>query len=171
MLAEMTRRRLLKLSLFGGLALTGSLLLGPHVGRHYSVTGAISSQLRCLTTKEYIVLSAAAGRLLDGAMPGPAIHGDVALWVDAYVARLDPGIRGDVRGLLELLEHSPLWLGLASPFSALPPQQQDRVLRDWQDSGLALRRQGLQALKSMCFLAYYQDPRSFAAIGYSGPML
>lgn len=171
--AAMTRRRLFKLSLLSGLALSSAALAarcGRHVARSYrlAIDPALAARLRCLSPKEFLVLLAAAARVLDGVEPAPAPVADVALWVDAYVARLDPGLREDVRGLLELLEHSPLLSGHAAPFTALPPAAQDRVLRDWEQSSLALRRQGFQAIKSMCCLGYYQDPRSFASIGYGG---
>ncbi len=182
----MTRRRFLKVSALGGLALFSGLLVGPHLpwGR-YGLPSGFGGPLRTLSTKEYLILNAAARRILDGVSPAvyqsqsqPGGAGgtqgqgpDVALWIDGYLGHLDEALVNDVRGLLQVLEHSPLLLYEVSPFTALSPEAQDRVLLDWQGSRFAVRRQGLQALKSLCCLAYYQDPRSFAAIGYSGPML
>lgn len=173
----MTRRRLLKISLFSGLLLGGAGLLGRWVAGGYHVPAAIAQRLRVLSPKEYLILFAVAQRVLDGANPAvadrPGGHEegrlDVALWVDGYLVRLPEGMREDVRALLQLLEHAAL--SHNGRFSRLPAQTQDEILRGWEKSALALRRQGLQALKSLCCLAYYQDERSFAAIRYSGPMV
>lgn len=170
----MTRRRLLKLSLLSGLVLSGGLLTLRHLtggAGEYDVSDHVRRRLRCLSAKEFTVLAAVARRILSGVEPPLDATGDggagVALWVDGYLSRLHSALQSDVRALLQLLEHSPLLSGRPGRFSQLPAADQEQVLRDWQGSGLALRRQGLQALKSMCCLAYYQDPRSFAAIGYS----
>ncbi len=176
MAAPMTRRRLLRLSLLSGVALTaaGGLLGGEWLAapRRYAVPPGVRGKLRALSAKEYRLLAAVAARILDGVEPALRDGGGgVALWADGYVAGLPAEMQGDVRALLQLFEHAPAFSGHFSRFTALPAEAQDAVLRDWAESGLALRRQGFQALKSLCCLAYYQDPRSFAAIGYSGPML
>ena len=49
------------------------------------------------------------------------------------------------------------------------PDAAELLLRT--DSPLAVRRQGLQALRSLAFLSYYRDDRTFAQLGYPGPML
>ena len=75
----------------------------------------------------------------------------VAPWVDVGAASTEGTLRGR--------------------FSELDAAVQDEILRGFMDSGLALRRQGFQALKSLCCLAYYQDPSTFASIRYSGPLV
>ena len=175
MQSPFTRRRFLRVSLLSGAALSGALLLS-RLGRRDGIDGpdGRGAGLRCLSAREYQVLQAAARRLLDGATPevGPGQGTiDVARWADGYLHGLDPGLAGDVKGLLQILERSPVAALRLTPFSALGPAEQEAVLRDWQNSHLALRRQGFQALKSLCALAYYQDARSFASIGYSGPLV
>jgi hypothetical protein len=171
----MTRRRLLKISLFSGLLLSGAGLLGRWVAGGYDVPATVMARLRALSPKEYLVLFAVARRVLDGASPAvadrPGEPGrlDVALWVDGYLVRLPEGMRQDVRALLQLLEHAAI--SHSGRFSSLPAQAQDEILHGWEKSALALRRQGFQALKSICCLAFYQDERSFGGIGYSGPMV
>lgn len=125
---------------------------------------------------------AAGTERLVGAEPAAATRREDALetadsaarrlvFIDRYLLGLEVALRADVRALIELLEHYPLLTGRFACFSRLTPTEQDAVLRSWQASRFGLLRQGLQALKSMVFLAHYQDASSFAAIGYSGPLL
>lgn len=128
---------------------------------------------RCLSGREYVIVRAAALRVLDGAEPDP--HADGAArqcaFIDGYLSQLEEGLRRDVKALLSLLELYPLATGSFTRFSRLDPAAQDAVLMSWETSRTALLRQGLQALKAMCLLAHYQDERSFASIGYSGPLV
>jgi hypothetical protein len=163
----MTRRSFLR-----GTAVSGALLgLAALVGRHltgYAVDPAIAGRLRALTPKEYVVLGAIARRISASDEPdAPLVDDEALLFVDRYVAGLDEGLRGDLRALLHLVEHAS---GL-SRFSRMPDAERDAVLAGWQSSRLTVRRQGLQALRALTFLAYYRDPRTFPLIGYSGPML
>lgn len=181
MAGPLSRRRLLQVSAASGLLLSAGWLasrlglVGSAGDRHYPVGGSAPRALRVLSVKEHQILQAAARRILDGAEPPVAGIGagvDVAGWADGYLAWLDPALQRDVKGLLQILEHGNLTSrAAAGRFTALGPGEQDRVLDDWQRSRLALRRQGFQALKAMCCLAYYQDERSFKAIGYSGPLV
>jgi hypothetical protein len=144
------------------------------VGRHlsgYRLAPAIAARLRVLTPKEYLILQAIARRILatDGPDAPTADQAEVALFADGYLARLDPGLRSDLRALIQLFEHSAALLG--SRFTHMDPATQDRVLADWQSSRLAVRRQGLQALRSLCFFGYYRDERSWPLLGYTGPLL
>lgn len=183
MAGPLSRRRLLQVSAASGLLLSAGWLasrlglVGSAGDRNYPLGGSAPRALRVLSVKEHQILQAAARRILDGAEPpvagvGAGVGVDVAGWADGYLAGLDPALQRDVKGLLQILEHGNLTSrAAAGRFTALGPSEQDRVLDDWQRSRLALRRQGFQALKAMCCLAYYQDERSFKAIGYSGPLV
>lgn len=107
----------------------------------------------------------------EDALATAASAGRRLVFIDRYLSGLEVGLRADVRALLELLEHYPLLTGRFARFSRLRADEQDALLRSWEASRFALLRQGLQALKSMVFLAHYQDPGSFRAIGYSGPLV
>ena len=97
---------------------------------------------------------------------------DVAGAVDAYVARLPAAVQRDVRALLQLVEHgSSLFRGGATRFTHLSADAQDAVLRDWARSSLTVRRRGFQALRTLAFLGYWRDDRTWSLLGYSGPML
>jgi hypothetical protein len=158
----------LKISLAGGLALSGASVAHRLLADYEQApTG------RCLSAREHAIVRAAALRVLDGAEPDP--HADGAArqcaFIDGYLSQLEEGLVGDVKALLSLLELYPLMTGSFTRFSRLGPAAQDAVLLSWEKSGTALLRQGLQALKAMCLLAHYQDERSFAGIGYSGPLV
>jgi hypothetical protein len=80
--------------------------------------------------------------------------------------------QSDVAGLLGLFENALpglLFDGRVTPFTALDPDAQDRVLESWRDSRLVLRRSGYQALRKLCLGAYYAEPRAWPALKYGGP--
>ena len=122
--------------------------------------------------RQHAVLQAVALRILDGAEPPPSQDGAVAQcqFIDRYVAALAKPLRDDLQALLALVEYAPLF-GFAARFTRLPDTEQDAVLRHLETSRFPLLRQAFAALKSLCCLAHYQDERSFAAIGYSGPLV
>lgn len=126
-----------------------------------------------LSSSESQTLRAVSLRILDGAVPDPAGDGGAAIcrFVDRYLLELPRPLQRDVRALLHLVELFPLLSLRMARFSHLRGDEQDAMLADWQDSRIGLFRQGFQALKSLCCLAHYQDARSFAAIGYPGPLV
>lgn len=179
---RMRRRRFLKLSLFsaaslatvGAVGAIGGLWGGGDVGAGgQALPAELTSGLRCLSASEAAVLQAAMLRILDGAEPPPGADGAVrqCLFADGYLGGLDRALRGDFKSLLSLLQLWPLVAGYGGRFTRLGPGGQDAVLAAWQGSRWALLRQGLQGLRALCTLSHYQDERSFAGIGYSGPLV
>lgn len=167
------RRSFLRRTL-GGAAL---LLLGGTALRHlggYQLDDETASRLRVLSPKEALVLGAVARRVLapdpQGA-PSPDEIGVVAA-VDEYLRGLPAAAVSDVRALLQLVEHSPFLFTLrASRFTRLDAAGQDAVLADWEASRVEVRRRGFVALKTLCVLGFYGDPRTFSVLGYPGPAL
>ena len=51
----------------------------------------------------------------------------------------------------------------------MSPEEQDRHLRRWQTSRLAIQRTGFQAMKRLCCALYFSAPETYASIGYPGP--
>jgi hypothetical protein len=163
-----SRRRFLRRTLLGAalLAVGGTAL------RHlsgYRLDERLARRLRVLSPKEAIVLGAACRRLLaadEAGAPSPDALGVVEA-IDGYLAGLPPALAGDVRALIQLLEHSPFLFDLrASRFTHLDDAGQDAVLAAWAGSRLELRRQGFAALKSLAALGYYGDARTFAILDY-----
>ena len=127
-----------------------------------------------LSPTEFVVMQAAARRILasdDSNAPSPD-ELEVALHVDAYLQNLDGPLRGDVRALLQLLEHGGgLFRFSFSRFSKMSESEQDATLRDWESSRLDVRRQGFQALRTLAFMGYWRDDKTWPLIGYTGPMV
>ena len=169
----MNRRRFLRTSLAGAALLGGAAVVGRHLSG-YHLDPVVARKLRVLSPKEYLVLRAAARRLCaaDGPdAPDPDAL-DVALFADAYLAKVPAPMQSDVKALLQLLEHgSVLFRASISRFTHLSPEAQDATLADWQESRLAVRRQGFQALKTLALLGYYRHDATWPLLGYTGPML
>jgi hypothetical protein len=170
---RITRRRFLRRTLLGAALLT----VGGTTLRHlsgYSLDAATAGKLRALSPKEYLVLAAVCRRILAPDEKGAISCDEVgtALAVDAYLAAMPDYITSDVRALLHLLEHTPfLWSGRPSRFTHLDAAAQDAVLAGWESSRLDVRRRGFVALKSLAMIGYYGDPRAYAVLDYTGPMI
>jgi hypothetical protein len=164
-----SRRSFLRAGLFGGVVLGGAALLGRRL-TGYRLDGETTRQLRVLSPKEYVILAAAARRIVvpdgDDAPRPDAVA--CALRVDAYLARVPPAVQREVRALLQLFEHGS---AVSSRFTRMAPQQQDATLAAWEASPFTLKRRGFQALRTLAFLGYFADERTWPLLGYTGPML
>jgi Gluconate 2-dehydrogenase subunit 3 len=168
-----SRRGFLRAGLAGAFVLGSAAVLGRQLGG-YALDAATAGRLRALSPKEYLVMQAVARRVLaadaDDAPSADAV--EVALAVDAYVAKLPAPVQREVGALLQLVEHGSGLLRLrASRFTRMSAAEQDATLRDWESSSLTVRRRGFQALRTLAFLGYWRDDRTWPLIGYTGPML
>jgi hypothetical protein len=166
------RRRLLRTGLVGGALLGLFAVLGRNLTGYQLPVGA--PRPRTLSEKELLVLSAISARIVAPDAPdAPFADGmHLARWLDGYLAGLDAALLADVRALLHFVEHGgPLFRLRATRFTRMDFTEQDRTLAAFATSPLAIRRQGLQALRALAFLAYYRDDRTFAMLGYPGPMV
>jgi hypothetical protein len=153
-----------------GLAGTAVLLLG---GGTLAVLptkelASPSQPLAVLDARAFQVLVAVAKRVV----PDTVDAGVVAERVDALLRRAAPEAQVDFNRLLGLFENALpglLFDGRALPFTRLSPESQDRVLRSWRDSRLALRRSGYSALRRICLATAYSDEATWPAIGYAPP--
>lgn len=130
------------------------------------------SALRVFSPAEWRTLDAAASRLAPagaGRLGGGG--GLVANAADALFAQAPARLQGELKQLLQLLEWAPPLSGQWGAFSALSPAAQDAVLASWEQSPLALGRQGFSALSKIATMLYYMDPRAWPAIGYPGPWI
>jgi hypothetical protein len=130
-----------------------------------------------LSVWQFVVVQHAARRIAAPDRPGDrsipsADDTDVAGFVDAWVGRMHPSVRRDLGRFLGYLEHlAPVAVGLGSRFSRLGPDEQDRVLAAVEASSNDLLRAGFDGIKSLVFMGYYRDPRTWSIMGYDGPMV
>jgi hypothetical protein len=167
-----SRRSILKRGLLGGalLAAGGSGFLAFRRGWSIPPPG---EGLHTFSPREYAVLDALAHRFI-GVRPGwPSVElVGVALAVDRIVERTEPSVRAELKQLLGLFDNALagfLFGGRTRPFTALDAADQDRVLEEWRDSRIAVRRTGYNALRTLVLAGYYQSPLTWKPIGYPGP--
>jgi len=170
---KLTRRRLFRVGIGGAVALgAGGIFAWQTCG--YEVDEDLERRLRSLTPKEYLIVRAAAARILrpDGDDLPTADQVEAALFADGFVARMDEAGRDDLKKLLHVLEHAlPVSTGRASRFTNLDGPGQDAVLGSMQTSSIDLMRGAFDGLKSLCAMAYFRDPRTWRPIGYDGPLI
>jgi len=95
---------------------------------------------------------------------------DVAGFVDGYAAKMPPKQRRDLFRFLRFVEQlAPAAKGHASRFTRLAPEDQDSVLESLESNSNDLLRGGFDAVKSLLFMGYYRDPRTWTILGYEGP--
>jgi hypothetical protein len=125
-------------------------------------------RLRALSAWEFVVLRAAAGRLLAGAEP--LDPGAVAARADAHLGTVhDPAVREGVRWVLRIVEYGTPLAGKVQPFSTLGAAAQDGVLQALATSRFLTPRTAFATVKLLsCFFHYTQDA-TWSALGYDGP--
>ncbi|MGH7296060.1 MAG: hypothetical protein ACRELB_14050, partial [Polyangiaceae bacterium] len=93
-------------------------------------------------------------------------------FVDGWVARMPARMRRDLGRLLGYVEHvAPLGVACSSRFTRLGAADQDSVLASLEASSVDLLRAGFDGLRSLVFLGYYRDARTWAIVGYDGPLV
>lgn len=154
--------------------LTAGVLLGAGAvaavrTRGYSVT----RPLVALTAWQYVVIQHAARRIVAPDREGvpTADDVDVAGFADGYAASMAPVMLRDLGRLLAYVEHvAPLRSGKSARFTRLSTEEQDSVLEAMQAADEGMLRGGFEALKSLVFMGYYRDPRTWSILGYEGPL-
>jgi hypothetical protein len=167
-----SRRRFVGL----GLAATAALGIAVAVGQmgEYALTPDERRRLRSLGVKELVILRAVARCILapDSSGAPTADQIGVAEYVDGWLADADPPLARDFGRLLRLVEHgTPLLYGRRRRFTDLDLRSQTDYLLQWSRSRLPLLREGLFALRSLCVMGYYRDPRTWPLCGYEGPVV
>lgn len=137
----------------------------------------LGRKLVVLAPWQFVVVQHAARRIAapdregDSSIPS-ADDLDVAAFVDGWMARLPERMRRDLGRLLAYVEHvAPIGAGFVARFTRLAPEDQDRVLASVEGSSSDLLRAGFDGLRSLVFLGYYSDPRTWKVVGYDGPLV
>jgi hypothetical protein len=169
------RRGFLKKGILGG----ALLLVGGGAGlalRGTKLSTAARKPLRLLSPGEHAVLAAVAARVVpgDGAPAAwPSAEAvDCAGKIDGLLAMTHPAVGGEFKQLLGLFENGLAGLfihGSPTPFTKLPPAEQDARLEAWRRSRLTLLRSGYQALVRLVHATYFSSPEVYPLLGYPGP--
>jgi hypothetical protein len=155
--------------------LTAGVLLGAGAVAAVRTSGyTVTRPLAGLTPWQFTVIEHAARRIVvpdrEG-VPG-ADDIDVAGFVDGYAARMPAPMLRDLGRLLAYLEHlAPLRSGKTARFTRLSAADQDEVLAAMESAGEGMLRGGFEALKSLVFMGYYRDARTWKILGYEGPIV
>lgn len=90
--------------------------------------------------------------------------------VDAFLTAMTPESRLEVHALFGLIEQATAIDGDLSRFTRLTPEDRLSFLRRLESLG-ALPSVASRGIRDMAMLAYYQDPVTWAALGYGGPLV
>ena len=132
-----------------------------------------SQALKCLTLREFSILSAIVDRMFPE--NGSFISGSEAKTpelVDEIMGQMPILVVEEFKQALALMENALTGLVFSAkprPFSQCSPSEQDVILEAWRTSSIQFRRKVFRALNAVCAGAYYGQPDRFVAIGYPGP--
>jgi hypothetical protein len=164
-----TRRQFLQVGLAGAALLAAARLLE---------RPAPMPPLRVLDPSRAAIVGALAPVVLEGSLPsgepgrGQALR-EVVAGFDAALALLPSAARDEVGQLLSLLAFGParvLLAGVHVPLEEAAPRDIAAFLTRWRTSRFDLARAGYQALTQLLQAAWYDNPSSWPAIGYPGPL-
>ena len=124
-----------------------------------------------------VLIGALAPVVLAGALPAdPKARADaVREVVEAFhraVAGMSPAVQEEIGELVGLLTFAPtriLFTGLSSPVEKSSAEDIGAFLSRWRRSDFDLLRASYQALTQLIQASWYDNPSSWAAIGYPGP--
>jgi Gluconate 2-dehydrogenase subunit 3 len=167
-----SRRGLLKKTIGGAILLAGAGAVP--IAMRKTKLREPPHALKFFTPAEYSIWAAVADRVLaDPEKPAPTpAQVDVTGKADAFLSLLSEGDAKELKQLLALFDNALFSFvggGPAKPFTQMDAQQQDQQLRDWQNSRLAVKRTGFQAMKRLCCAIYFGSPETYASVGYPGP--
>jgi hypothetical protein len=159
-----SRRSFLKKGLVGG-----ALLAVSGVGLSLWPTRRVTPRrgLLFLDERELSIVAAMAEVIVPGGDPV-----DVAHRVDAFLSPMSSGSVHDLKKLLRLVENGfagAILDGRPQPFSRASMEARRRTMESMQDSRIALRRGGYQALRRLLVAARWTDPSLWPSIDYPGP--
>lgn len=141
---------------------------------HYSDQGSSKNNpaipLRIFTPQEYKILKAAADRIILQA--SDRFKMDVAQQIDSTLTRVPEHIGQEFKLLLLVFEYGAPLLGfIPKKFTGMSLEEKDRYLAGWEQSELAFKRMGFQAIKRTSLAVFYGSNLSWSGIGYRGPWL
>ncbi|WP_313085989.1 twin-arginine translocation pathway signal protein [Pseudomonas sp.] len=167
-----SRRRLLRVGLFGSTLLAGAGLLG-------GLSGCTPEQpaqgFVLLRDSDLPMLRRVTAVMLAGATPEAALTDAVEATLtslDGGLAYLSPAVAKQVGQLFDLLSlpltRGPL-TGIWGSWAHAGDAEVMAFLLRWENSPIDLLRQGRASLEQMVLMAWYGRPQAWAHCGYPGP--
>jgi len=92
--------------------------------------------------------------------------------LEATITGMPPAMQAEVDELLTIAASAPgryALLGVSSAWDAAGVDELTQALQALRVSNLALRQQAFHALRDIINAAWFAEPATWAAIGYSGP--
>jgi D-cysteine desulfhydrase len=155
---RVTRRRVL-----AGIAAVAAVGLAVRVTGYAPLPGFPGE---VLAAWEAHVIRAAAEALFDARS---AEIEAIAGRVDRYLAGMPAGVQREAHAMLALIEHGTTPLARRVPrLTRLPAAAREAYLAGLEARG-GLYSQAYRGLRDLCALGLYQQPSTWAAIGYEGP--
>lgn len=166
-LEPLSRRRFL----VGGAqlaAVTGSMLVLP--SQALAAEKAVPPGIKYMSDVEYRVLDKLRVVMLPTQKFQLPSSTEIPVMqnVDIIFSKLDPRPRLLVKMAVNSLEYTGV-VWRFSRFSAMGDERALKRVRDWQ-SGNMLERGVISSLKMMVTFGYWQDPRTYPALEYDGPV-
>jgi hypothetical protein len=123
---------------------------------------------------EASVLAAAAMALIPDSpgkhsRPGPSGR-EIAQNVDRFLVGMPTSMLREIHAMFGLIEHATLLNGSVRRFTRLDPTAQRDFLLRLHDMGGKFG-QAFKGVRDLCLLGWYQDKRTWKAIGYDGPLV
>lgn len=173
---DISRRRLLKLSVSSAALLSTSSLLVSLAGCGRNESRKLAQGSRFLTERDSQLITALIPVILAAALPHPPRHDhaiqDIVTAFDVTVSHFSPAIRQEIRQLLDLLTLPITRIVLArvsKPWQQATTADISTFLRNWRQSRFGLLRAGYDALHDLIAGAWYANPESWKRVGYPGP--
>jgi hypothetical protein len=143
--------------------------------RGYELSPERAAKLKALAPWQAIVFDAVARRVAAADLPDEVPSTDevgVTDFVDGYIAGMHPALERDCLRLIGFVEHvAPLLAKMTSRFTKLSATDQDKVLAKLESHDQGMLRGAFAGLKSLVFMGYYRDPRTWKILQYTGPMV
>ncbi len=132
---------------------------------------------RFLDSGSVVMTAALVPVVLAGSLPEESAARAQAIRevVDAFdraVSGLSPLVQKEVDQLFSVFRYTPTrfaFTGLWAPIEEAPAAEVAAFLTRWRHSRFEIQRAGYQALTQLIQASWYDNPSSWAAIGYPGP--
>lgn len=138
---------------------------------------APATNYRFLDAQAIVMAAAFVPVVLAGALPEDPKSRAIAIRevVEAFdraVSALSPAVQKEVDQLFSVFRFGPSRLaftGLWMPVEESPVEEVAAFLTRWRTSRFEIQRAGYQALTQLIQASWYDNPTSWAVIGYPGP--